>query len=386
MPGEDFLDLYKDYATEITDAPLIFHQFVALSIVSAVLGNKVFLKSGDINIYPNLWIILIAPSSCFRKSTAIGIGARILRPVNEDLIYPTEFTQEKILEIIERQPEGIFIHYEFMTLSGLLSKDYNAGLKAFLTEIYDSPPYYTRKTVSRSYEIRNPCISILSATTQEWFLERAKEGDLLGGFLPRFIFVPASSKEKSLAFPPPADMTKRNKLVRTLKEISELKGEIHFSPEAEKLHREWYVRYEAKMDSGLLNGFYSRLETYALKFAILIEIIRNRSLIITEKSIKEAGQLVNFLTESLRKLADNDFTFTGFQRCKRKVEKIIKFAGNEGIVRRDLLRKSKVSADYLDKIIETLKEEETISEEKVKGETKPYQIYRCNSESSPIEE
>jgi len=386
MRDKDFLQLYLEYAREITDAPLIFHQFVALSIVSAALGNKVFLKSGDIDIYPNLWIILIAPSSCFRKSTAIGIGARVLRRVNEDLIYPTEFTQEKILEIIERQPEGIFIHYEFMTLSGLLSKDYNAGLKAFLTEMYDCPLHYARKTVSRSYEIRNPCISILSATTQEWFLERAKEGDLLGGFLPRFIFVPASSKEKSLAFPPPADMSKRNNLVRTLKEISELKGKIEFSPEAKRLHREWFVRYEAKMDSGLLNGFYSRLETYALKFAILLEIIKNRSFTIGEKTVKEACQLVNFLTESLRKLADNDFTFTGFQRDKKKVERLIKSAGSQGIVRRDLLKKSKVSADYLNKIVETLKEEETINEEKVKGETKPCQIYRYNSESSPIEE
>lgn len=386
MGDRDFIDSYLEYASEITDAPLIFHQFVGLSIGSAALGNRVFLRFGDISIYPNLWIVLLAPSSTFRKSTAIGIGARVLRSVNENLIYPTEFSQEKILEIIEKQSQGVFIYPEFMTLSGLLSRDYNAGLKAFLTEIYDSPPFYIRKTISRSYEIRNPCISILSATTQEWFLKKLNEDDLRGGFLPRFIFVPANTKEKSLAFPRLIDMSKKNALAHMLKGVSELEGEMKFSPEAEKFYREWFQKYETGIDGGLLTGFYSRLETYMLKLAILIESIRNRSLLISEKSVREAGQLANFLTGSIRKMADKDFVFTRFQRDKRKVEELIKSAGSEGIARKDLLKKSKVSADYLNKMIETLMQEQTINVETVKGGTKPFQVYRYNSESSPIEE
>ena len=74
VANEGFLKSYVDYATKQTDTPKLFHLFTGLAIVGASLGNKVFVRAWGKNIYSNLWIVTVAPSGFYRKSTAINLG------------------------------------------------------------------------------------------------------------------------------------------------------------------------------------------------------------------------------------------------------------------------------------------------------------------------
>ncbi len=357
-----WLEQYVDYAKDTTDAPIEFHRFVGLGVLSAALGNQVYFRFGDLNIYPNLWVILLAPSSAFRKSTAIGIGKRVLSHACPEVILPNEFTQEKLLQVLQQQPQGIFILYEFMTLSGLLEKDYMSGTKAFLTEIFDNPPVYTRKTMSNNIEIQKPCVSVLAATTTDWFLERAKEGDLYGGFLPRFVYVPALKKDTMLPFPKPADESLRNQLVKRLHDLRGVRGEVDFT-RAKQTYEEWFNDFEwrnaaGNPDAPMLKAFHTRLETYALKFAVLLEVSRTASLEVSEETMREACGLVDWLTQRLSVLAEEEFAFNHGERNRKKVLKAIR--QRRGISRRDLLRTTHLSAKELNQVIATLKEEEKV--------------------------
>jgi len=371
----DFFQIYKEYASEITDAPMIFHDFVSLAVLSATIGNKIFFRFGHQRILLNLWIVLLAPSSLYRKTTAINIGKYILREIDENIILPDEFSHEKILEVLQVQQQGIFVFSEFLILSSLLAKDYNAGLKSTLTSLYDSPPKYMRRTIHKTYEIDNPCISILSATTIEWLLEKTKEGDLMGGFLPRFIFVPALSKEKTIIFPSCGDINKKENITSFLSDITYMKGGMSFDNEAMKLYKEWYVKFENKVNTqdNYFSSFSTKLALYLLKFACLFAIGEDQRLIVQKKHINKAIQISNFLLSSLENIIQKEFTFTYFQRNLKRVKEII--SKNKKISRKELVRKTRLPARILNEIINTLNEGEEIDIVRERGKYKPTIYY-----------
>src|SRR3990167_3041207 len=233
---EGFIERYTTYASEFTDAPAVIHQRIVLVILSTVINRNVFLPQGYKPIYPNLWMVIIAPSSFYRKSYSIGCAENIIRLVNTDLILPREFSAEALVETFSEQSKGLLISYEFKTFMGLMSRDYMAGAQALITELFDAPEIYNRKLISKNIVIKEPFLNILSATTVDWLRNSLKEDDLAGGFLPRFLIVTAPEKSKILAFQPKADLGVRNYLIQILQGMSEIKGEAAFNPQA----REFY--------------------------------------------------------------------------------------------------------------------------------------------------
>ena len=95
--SDSFLDIYQHYAEEVTDASPDYHAFMGLVTLASVVGNRVFMPWGDTNIYPNMWVILIGKSTLDRKTTSINISKRLLFRFNHKLIYPNEFSYEKLV-------------------------------------------------------------------------------------------------------------------------------------------------------------------------------------------------------------------------------------------------------------------------------------------------
>ena len=284
------------------------------------------------------------------------------------------------MEILEIQPQGTFVFYEFLSFLGLLSRDYMQGAKAFLTDLYDTPSNYIRKTKLREINIKKPCINIISATTLDWFMEGLKRGDLMGGFLPRFLFVPARNKLKSIYLPPPADENVKAMLVNELRNLtrSELTGEMTFSDEARKLYEEWCMKYESNIQQNnkyneLLLGFLIRLEIYFLKFAMLENINRFHSLTIRPETIKTITQVINWLVNQTTNLVSEEITFTKFQKDRKK---IIKMITPEGITRRELIRSTHLSLKELNPVLETLLQEEAIYIDFIKTSGKSTILYK----------
>jgi len=201
IPETGVLREYFDYAEPITDSPPVYHLFTGLATIGAAIGNKAYINFGPNRIYANLWIILLAPSSIFRKTTCINISRSVLDRISPQSIFAHHITTEKLLQELNNHPAGIITPYEFKSLMMMLAKDYNNGLKELLVEIYDSPASLKRSTIGNSFEIQNPSLSILSASTLSWFNESVKSGDVFGGFLSRFLFIPSTTKKGIYGLP-----------------------------------------------------------------------------------------------------------------------------------------------------------------------------------------
>lgn len=371
--AQDFLTLYKDFAESVTDAHPNYHDFVGIATVGITLGNNCYLPFGDTRIYPNIWLILLGDSSFSRKTTALNIGKRLLSEVNPSKIYPNEFSQEKIQALLEVRPSGCFYFSEFLSLMGLLSRDYMVGAKGFLADIFDAPYSYTRETGSKTINIKYPAVSILSATTQSWFTEKMKESDVQGGFLPRFLMILPRPKTKTLPLPPQADKDKRQELINILKDIQHITGVCYLKEDARRLFEDWYVKLSNLPGNGRTQPFLHRLQIYTLKFAIIFSVMDEMNIKISAGSMLKAIEKCMELCKSMTTVEDEDIVFGRVQGNMRKITQYLKKHGDSS--KSTLLQNTKLSSKEFNEAIETLIESEKVNSHKIKTSRKPLTLY-----------
>ncbi|MFA5780353.1 MAG: DUF3987 domain-containing protein [Elusimicrobiota bacterium] len=380
-----FLSSYQKYAVSITDAPEIFSEFLAMATAGVIISRSRYLQFGNDELFPNVWILILAPSSFYRKSTALNISSKCIHVVKPLCIYPSEFSHEKILEVIQANPQGVFYYYEFKTLMGILNRDYMQGTKAFLTEIFDNPGTYTRSTKKGgNLCIENPCVSLLSATTSDWFINSIKSGDLEGGFLGRFLFVNADTKIRNDAIPLKLNKDIRAGVYSALSELMEKtkdqKGEMDMSKEAERLYHDWYYKFITKIEeiSFVFRPIFARMNIYCLKIAMIIETCNTLKLEISAETMESAIQKVDSLFDSTLELCETDIAFSRSETSEKKILKILKYSTLQPkeMTRTQLLRSSHLSSREFSDVIQTLVDKELVKTyfEKKAGVDKRVQI------------
>src|SRR5713101_3820032 len=82
--------------------------------------------------------------------------------------------------MLSQQPSGIFYLQEFSAFLSSLQRDYNEGSVPWLTKIFDVPEVDTRVLRRETITLRKPCITILGASSPEWFAESYKASLLSG--------------------------------------------------------------------------------------------------------------------------------------------------------------------------------------------------------------
>lgn len=359
MPAVNFIDRYTAWADSFTDAPQQFHRFVAYWALSTLLGRRVYMHLGDDWLFPNLWLVILAPSSFYRKSTALSIGSRMVNALKPNMILPSEWSQECFITLMSQQSHGAMICYEFKGLLAQLQKDYNFGAQSLLTELYDNPPEYTRKkgtTDIKEFRIEKPYLTILGASTLEWLINSVQNGDIAGGFLARFLFVSADQKDKILAIQPKADEVEKRCIQADLAKACLVEGEMSYDPEARQHYEAWYYRFvkEAEKAPEGVRAFFPRLTAYAHKFAMLEAILNGHHPQITMDDCRRACLMADNFAAEIRKLGAESLGKSKFDLYRLKILKAI--VKNNGIEHSRLLRNINLPAKVFKDVIETLKQ------------------------------
>lgn len=362
--GEEvsFTQLYADYCADATDAPIIYNVFLGYALISAVTPQAYY-RIGDDDARLSLYLVLLGPSSKFRKSTALRMAKNILSRIDPEAFLPSEFSHEALVSMLKVRAQGVLWLSEFSTFLSLLDRDYCRSIRGLLTDLFDAPSTYTRRTQKDGLlELKDVNINVWSASTTRWFLNHSKETDFQGGFLPRFLFIPAYEKEKVMAFRGRVDVGKQNAILLRLNEIRKnCNREITFSDEAKRAYEIWYGRYSKKELNPLLMPFSERLAAYALKFSALEAMNRDATTTINERHIREGTHLIDWLRKALEQLAEEEFAFSYHAESRKKVLAIVKAAGPEGVSKRDLSRKADLPRAQLLQVLLGLQDEERIS-------------------------
>jgi len=363
-----WLRSYVDWASAYTDAPLVFHMATGLSLLATAMGNRYNTPAWGRPLYPNLWIVIVSPTGFFRKTTCIRLGMRVLKREMADAILPAEWSRERLVALLAEKPAGLFEWDEFSFALSIMDRDYNSGTRQMLTKLFDSADDHERVTGKGvSGNILNPAPNILGGSTIEWIRSRVKEGDLRGGFLSRFIFIPGIQKESekdfSLAIRPDIEaelsawLAKLSRHKDIIVDFSSVKTEI----------RDWVRKHEkgAESMSPDLIGFLARAETYLLKLSMVLAASENAQRINIDSEILErAILLLDFITQG----SVNTFTDIVTSREAQQLDRLREIIKRESpTTQRICLQLSHMKSKTFNELLQTLVETGEVKLEFIRG-------------------
>ena len=196
---------FYSFVSTYTDAYKEYILTAGLFGVSALLQKYVDVIYGINKLGINLYTLLLGRSSYSHKTTVIDnfLQRNFLERVNDIYIYPTEGSPEGILMALSDEPNGIFVLDEFSKTLQLFSRSYGAGLPQLFLRVYDGASE-RRKLTKQEYVIKNPRVSLISATTPVQLLSKKSNGEmvndlLMNGFFSRFLIVYPERKKNEMA-------------------------------------------------------------------------------------------------------------------------------------------------------------------------------------------
>lgn len=391
--GRRWLDSYIEWATQASPlTPRIFHEGIGLWLLASVSTRRMCVRIGGEYIYPNLYLLIIARTTIYRKSTAMKLAKQVLAKANlTSLLLPAEATPEALFDELagikppnfETLPEDArrrwmmgravaaqrsFFKDEVSSLFASFKKDYMAGLHEIFLQGYDADVDQLDKRLKSLgiVTVKKPCLSFLGATTPGMFGKYVGTEEHESGLLPRFAIL---TPDGDLPYRDSADeLAEPTELIEQLKrvfmdalpwhgdskptapaEFAEVQppdvAAVSFAPEAfDQLKRYRrvmgfdFVHNESITD--IQAAFYARLGTMAYKVAMLLAAVDSgkRGFRIEARHAYAAQQVCEAWRESLHRLEGDVNKAKGGDSDDNKVLSYIRQSGAKGVTLREIMQ------------------------------------------------
>lgn len=311
------------FVNQISMAPKQFHVWSAISVVGAVLKNKVSFKYGTYTLYPNQYIVMVAPPG-IGKGESIRYAYERAKTTsgNSSLInlISDRITAPKIIEriaqgtptaavlnnqgqiVVGNDSSATLVSLELQTL--LTSSDW---MLSFLCDAWDRGEYeYDTKNSGSSF-IKGMCTSLIGACVPEYIRKLNKDSTaaINSGFTARTLFVYAESTSKRLPWPKSVDdiiggKVYQDKLEADLEHISSLSGSFTITLGGRQKFENAFSLMEPKeTDSDVVAYFKSRMHVHILKTAMVLSAAERDDLVIDETCMINAIACVRVVFDSL---------------------------------------------------------------------------------------
>jgi len=266
---------------------------------------------GSYEIYPNMYIIFVAPPGVARKSTTAGYAEEILLDVNDKLqsesinIAPTATSAQKLIETLSNTDDAslTIISSEFSSFIGTTS----AAMYELLTDIFDGKRKYDRSTYSHNIQLsERPVVNLLAATTPSWIAKQPPEHFIGGGFTSRVILIFESNRRAYKMYYDDVDYDKIDKLQLVIANdldhiATTLNGEFkHENKELRDMMEQWYQDHAKKGSvDPATSGYHERKHLYVHKIAMCLSACERDDLIITKQHFEASQKLLESIEEKM---------------------------------------------------------------------------------------
>jgi len=187
-----WLSDYVAFAADVSErTPHLFHEAIGLWIGGLAIARRLRLRLRHGDVYPNLYVLGVADTTLYAKSTGLEVGSRLIHDCFPHLLFANDFTPEAMLsdlggrepanlhaaDLTERDRElwlagrafsaerGVILEEMSALLAGL-RRDYMTGMAELLLRLYDCPDLYRRNTRGAGFVVvRNAYLSLLGMTT-----------------------------------------------------------------------------------------------------------------------------------------------------------------------------------------------------------------------------
>lgn len=342
----NWIEAYVKYAS-VTEAPKRMHFWTGIAAIAGTLRRRCWIDLKRYQIYPNFYIVLVAPPGVIAKSTTIDVAMRILRQVPGVKFGPDVITWPALVTAFAAASEsfeylGEWIPMSAITLEaselGSLLNPQDRELVSLYITLWDGRKRFDKVTkTSGSDTVEAPWINMAAATTPHWIADNMPVATIGGGLTSRIIFVYGDKKERFVAFVDEfvedTDLETEAALLADLIHIStELVGPFTIDEEARAWERKRYEQFwkvnVADMNNQTLEGYAARKQTHILKTAMVLSAARSDERIIQVQDLQLATQMLDDLEPDMQKVFSN----IGRTDDSMQAERFIEYVRKKGTV------------------------------------------------------
>lgn len=350
LPDNGWLGQYVRY-TDPLQACARFRFFTACCMMGAAINNKVWVHRGDPGLlpklFPNPWILLLAPPGRGNKTSTINMGVNCLHQacpgvrMLADKITPEAIVRtlsipqgKEVVRIGPRDATGLIKAPEFSVFFG--RQQYNTGLVSLITDLYDYREEYVNETIMRGkVTLRHNCLSIAGGSTADWLQSMLPEDAFKGGFMSRFILVEMPPNYlKLVPLPRKLPGTGWDQLVEGLSTVGEMQGEMDWPEKCQKEYEEIYLA-QRPIGDPQVDAYASREMEQVLKIAMLLALSEEK-MSFGEDKLEEARAILKALMKETEPRIERLTTHPRMKLCQ-DIQDLLKVYG--ALRQRQLLRK-----------------------------------------------
>ena len=212
-----WLDTYMGWVTtRATMTDRLFLEAGGLWLLSLAVARRAVLRLDFADIYPNIYVLWVAATTYWRKSTGLRLVEHVVRSTFPHMLLAGQSTPEMMLSKMAGQATPNFQALsswqknietdgqKFAAQRGLMAdeatklfvdKKYMQGLAELFMELYDCPPIIERELKGEGkLVVQNPGLSLLMATTPARLQVTMGDGEWEDGLLPRFALLSPESQ------------------------------------------------------------------------------------------------------------------------------------------------------------------------------------------------
>jgi hypothetical protein len=310
---QEICDLYKE-----AESPNHFFYWSSLAAISAAVGRNVWInRRGVFLTYPNIYVMLVARSG-MKKSIPCTLIERIVASAEVTKVIGGRNSIEAIIDNLSKQKTlesgkiltGATAFIVNDELNSLLI--HNPAAQTILTTLHDS---HARKDWANTLKgegekiLKDICLTMLTATNKSHLEEFLDPASIKGGFIGRTFVIPAEKRNKTnilLSDNEEDDipLVDHSKHIAYLKDLSTLKGPFKIKRAAVDIFEDWYNDLVKNIDDNEDDpdetGTVDRLDTQAIKLAMILSLSENLEMFIESRHAEKAIELVDWSASCVR--------------------------------------------------------------------------------------
>jgi hypothetical protein len=191
-------------STQALESPRLFRKWAAISVIAAVLEQKVWVVSGGEKLYPNIYAFLVAHPGV-GKTRSIRAAKKYYLQTEKPVNAPTSMTASSMIDALKNNrrdkiwEEPFSYNTMYITadeLSAFMHK-HDEEAMGVMSDFYDPQPYgQTRRGNDINIKIASPQLNLICGTTPANLMSFLPETAWGQGFCSRCIMV--FSDERSI--------------------------------------------------------------------------------------------------------------------------------------------------------------------------------------------
>lgn len=316
----NWLESYLEY-TKKSEPPILYKIWTAISVIAACMRRKTRLKWGTIDIYPNLYIVLVGPPGRCRKGTAMSQGEGFLRELGIKL-SSSSITREALIHQLKTSSDThvdangkMYLHSSLTIFSKELTVFLgynNQQLMADLTDWFDCGDTWEYRTKNMGTDdITGVWVNLIGATTPDLLNSTLPKDAIGGGLTSRMIFIYEQDKDHTEIAPflSQKEHQLANDLLIDLEKIAMLQGDFTATEEYIERFSSWYAVADSTpppFDDYRFAPYFERKPTHLWKLSMIMNAARTNSMCLAACDFDAALKLLEKTEVKMR------YTFSGY--------------------------------------------------------------------------